>query len=342
MRRALVLTVVAAHAQAFSIGTLISEPCHERLTARAFLDSGPLWPVESMPAAPDHLTQELSAQFAQTFAPELDAREHYALLSLLVGVRAPDCSGHTLTDLNNTRVLHSAPEDQYAHATRAASDDGADGDARVMAAVHGTIRSLLLQARTSREFITVNYEMDGYGVTKLTLWAPAYFLGRATHAVQDSFSHTLRDNGFRRVRHVMNYTDALRSTYDEARDGLRHSGSMDTCDTDTNTAVTDAAVEASRALFAARNDDIALELFAAEWLTAEPGCELSNNYCDSPWVEFAREDQTFPYLGCSSTGGLWLWGLTLLLCRRRWPGQRNRARSAGVGRRQVSCLPNQR
>ncbi len=317
MRPALLLVLLAgAPATAFTIGTAFTEPCHERLTTRAFLETLNTWPVEALPAPTTSLAARLSDEYAATFAPELDGTYRFALMSLLVGVRAPDCNGHSLFDLSNLRVVHDTPDDQYAHALRAVADDGPEGEALVMAGVHAVLYSLAAQARSSRELITVQYEVDGRGLMELEVWAPAYFLGRATHAIQDSFSHTLRDDGLRTVRHVMNYTDALTTTHDEARDGLRHSGTMDRCG-DENEVIVAAAVQASADFFGARSSDVQLAAFLAHWMTSAPGCTLENRYCDSPWLDYAREDQTKPYLGCSAVPGWLPAGLLLWLARRQ-------------------------
>jgi hypothetical protein len=59
--------------------------------------------------------------------------------SVVVGVRAPDSEGHSVTDMANLRALQAdrSREGQYVHALRAAGDDGIPGD---LAAVTGRRR----------------------------------------------------------------------------------------------------------------------------------------------------------------------------------------------------------
>lgn len=317
MRAALLLAALATPAWAFQIGTAFTTPCHERLTARAFKQTLASWPADSIPSAPSDVEARLAADLASKLAPDLDERYRYAFFSLILGVRAPDCEGHSLFELENTRLIHVPANDQYAHALRNATDDGEAGNQAALDGARAVISSMTARAR-AEEFVTVEDYVDHYGLVSVKVWAPAYFVGRAAHATQDSFSHTLRDNDFHTVRHVMNYADALIRDYDEARDGLRHSGSMDECEAEEgNAAITGAAVQATAELMLARGSEAQLTAMMDSWLVTLPGCVMSNDYCHSPWLTFAREDQTHSYLGCSSGSGLLMLGALALLRRRR-------------------------
>lgn len=315
MRGALILTVLSAPAWAFQIGTAFTTPCHERLTARAFKQTLASWPVDSLPAAPSELEAGFAAELAKKLAPELDEKYRYAFFSLVIGVRAPDCEGHSLFEFENTRLIHVPANDQYAHALRNAVDDGEAGNQAALTGARAIIIDMTNRGR-AEDFVTVNHYVDDYGLLEVKVWAPAYFLGRAAHATQDSFSHALRDDGFHTVRHVMNYADALTKDYDEARDGLRHSGTMDECEAE-NAPVTGAAVQATAELMLARGSEAEVTAMMDSWLVTLPGCVMSNDYCASPWLAFAREDQTHSYLGCSSGSGVLMLGALALLRRRR-------------------------
>ncbi len=315
--------LAALPAQAFSIATAFSSPCHEPLTAAAFARARATFPAETIPPAPTELERRVSEDFAKNFgAADVPVEYRYAQMSLIMGVRAPDTGGHSLLDLDNTRILHTVPHDQYAHALRGGDDDGEQGNEVVAEGVRVTVNALMAQAREAlskprdAQYIGVTYDIDGYGLVELRVWAPAYFAGRAAHAVQDSFSHSFRTDGFHRVTHFFNYADAISPRYDEARDGFRHSGSMDKCGHATET-ITNAATEATVALLNAVNSQPALDAMLAQWVTIQPGCNRENAYCDSPWLALAAQDVTEPYLGCSSAQGLLFAGALVSLLRRR-------------------------
>ena len=167
------------------------------------------------------------------------------------------------------------------------------------------------------------------------MWAPAYYLGRALHALQDSFAHTIRSDDLSQIRHVLNYVDAIEGHLSEARDGLPHSAHMDSCDGDTLPIVM-TAVTASAELIAAVNLTVAMrsvqptQVVLEKWLKHEPGCTIENDYCDSAWVALARQEQTGPYLeeviGCRQGPTVPPLMLTLLLLGTLAIRRRQRAR----------------
>jgi hypothetical protein len=315
MRIALLIVALSLPAHAFQIGTAFTTPCHERLTVSAFKQTLSTWPVEDMPQAAGRAEVGFSADFGKKFAPDLDPRYHYALFSLIVGVRSPDCEGHSLFELEHTRLIHVPADDQYGHALRNSTDDGEAGNQAAMNGTRAVILDLTAKGRTT-DFITVKHFADNYGLLDVKVWAPAYFLGRAAHATQDAFSHTLRDNDFHTVRHVMNYADALIKEYEEDRDGLRHSGSMDQCDDAINAPIRAAAAQATAELMLARGSEAEVTAMMDSWLGINTGCDMANKYCDNPWLTFAASDQTHSYLGCSSGSGV-LMLATLALFRRK-------------------------
>lgn len=324
---ALSLAVLAAPAWAFTIGTLFSNPCHERITTDAFSQSMASWPADQIPGPPRDIERKLAARFVKDFDPEgkIAAEYHYAYMSLIIGVRAPDTEGHSLLDIDNTRLIHAPPLDQYGHALRSAVDDGVEGDAVVATEVRKVIAGFADEARAAlakprdEQFIDVKFDVEGYGLVTLQLWAPAYLAGRGAHAMQDSFSHSLRNDDFHQVLTFFNYADAIRKTFDETRDGLPHSGTMDSC-VERTAPVTTAAASATASYLNGLRDSTAVTQTLDTWLTVKSGCTRENDFCASPWLDFALSDVSEPYLGCSISpleSAAWLLPAWLLFRRRR-------------------------
>jgi hypothetical protein len=330
----LLALVASGPAAAFTVGTGFSEDCHERITRAAWsriLARSPLGPVPS-PAPGGQGVELLSARLLPhnalaSFAVPPEQRD--VLLQLLVGVQAPDTHGHSMLDLENTRGIHAAPGDQYPHALRGHADDGVEGDRAAIAGTRARLKASIERFRAALEkppgeqFARSRYFLDDYGMVDFEAWTPATHLGEALHTLQDSFSHTLRTDDFRRIRHVFNYEDAIYDHFDESRDGIRHSASMDTCEDDTRPivqAATEASTELLLAAMAGAND---VDPLLDRWMGYEEGCSFSNDYCHSSWLGVARKTPTGPYLGCAMTPDATLWGLPGLLL---WVSFRRRPR----------------
>jgi hypothetical protein len=238
--------------------------------------------------------------------------EAQLLLSLVVGVRSPDTGGHSVANITQLRSLHADPDPdgQYLHALRGPDDDGPAGNAT---AVHGTRRSIERTVRRAFEALQLPKDeqygnaimyVDFYGEVPVPVWWPAYYIARAAHTTQDSFSHMLRDrsSGLHKVVNVLNYVDAVTLNYKEARDGLPHSGARDSCAGRTEQAVaaaTEATMELMHIARLARTGDHepALEAFLDRWFTMVPGCNIENQMCGNPQaLAIARQEPTGPYL----------------------------------------------
>lgn len=351
MRALLTALLLAAlcvtEAAAYSLRTGVSETCHEKITTQALLDvlSG-LDPDDRVPLPTSRTWDRLSKAIvaaqglAERYPQIAEPQPRLVLISVLIGVRSPDTEGHSVFNLDGLRRLHAdpSPEGQYAHALRGPDDDGPAGD---LAAVEGTRRAITelvegIAAAVARppedQIITAEIYLDFYGLVPVEVWEPAYLLGRAMHAVQDSFAHAVRSDDLMRVVHVLNYVDAIAGDLHVATDGLAHSDLMDTCDEDGPTApmvmmATQATGELARAVLRRVNeaDRQALPGFLDRWLTYEPGCDPAGT-CNSAWIEVARKEPTGPYLaeilGCRASpgggpGAGWLLLLCLPLLRRR-------------------------
>ncbi len=327
---ALVLAVgVPLRAGAFTVASGFTEGCHERITLRAFLDFVVALPLDgvALPAETgddDETWREVARFFGSEFADlapiladesDVTDEDRFLLMSLLVGVRSPDTEGHSVLNLEALRRLHSDPdpEGQYAHALRGPADDGPEG---AVAAVEGTrarISELLSEAlaaslrKGAAQLTLGTFYLDFYGRIEIPVNAAFYSLGRAAHAVQDSFSHSVRDEatGYRELVAVLNYIDAIGTNFEEERDGLAHSDSMDDCTAAPGEAggTVDAAVAATIDLYATLRalrsglEPHALDAFLGRWFVFREGCTLSDGFCgNTRWVEVLREHQTQPYL----------------------------------------------
>ncbi len=303
-------------ARAYTVGSAFTEPCHERITVRTLdlfyhsVDWG------EVPTPTDDVSREIRSAFSTAYSERFlatDAAQQTILYSMLIGVRAPDTEGHSSSDLGTLRAQHLSPDGQYSHALRGPSDDGSLGDELAVSALQEVVRELVGRAReryfSSDPMIRVPVYVDPYGTLDVQVWGPAYYLGRALHAIQDSFSHTLRTPDLRRIVHVFNFLEAASGSwrsarYEVRRDGLRHSNAMDSCSPDGATApLYNAAEQASRdfliiVLFGEASRTLGdVEPFLSRWLTYEAGCD-PDGACQSDFVSVARQRPTTP-IGCA-------------------------------------------
>ncbi|MBW2275992.1 MAG: hypothetical protein JRF63_00790 [Deltaproteobacteria bacterium] len=310
---------------AYSVATGGYDPCHEEFTGRAYQNVELQWPSPTIPIPGDDTWRELAGALIKKMGldpKQLDEAQRFMLVSLLIGARAPDTDGHSLLSLQNLRAVHGdpSPEGQYAHCLRGPDDDYGEGDAAAVTGTRVKIAETVQKAADSLaehpddQLIKKTIYLDFYGLVDVRVWAPAYYVGFASHTVHDSFSHAVRieSTEFRKIALVMNYIDAISYDFKEKRDGLAHSETFDKCFKDELQPLVTVADEGTAAFFTAVNaqlggsDPSAVQAFLDEWITLEPGCDESNEWCDSAyWVELAREEQTGPYMaslfGCSAS-----------------------------------------
>lgn len=349
-RLALALSVCLAAtttANAFTIGTGFgTDGCHERITAAAYQDFLLQLPLAGVELPRSSVWKRVGGFLVQEVDVDrgtLDDRQFFLLTSLLVGVRSPDTEGHAVLNLDAVRALHTDPdpEGQYAHALRATTDDFVDGDLAAVAGTRAVIRSEienafeLSQLPPEQQIEEVSIYFDFYGVVNVKVWGPAYHVGRAAHALQDSFSHTIRDehDGLRTILTVLNFSEAVGGTLNEERDGLPHSASLDECG-EATAGTFEAASRATRDLFVAtrdtfrgRNPNAVLDVLDA-WVRYRGGCTEENGFCDNDyWLDVLREEPSGPYL-CNvgwmesawgrSFAHIWISAIALLWWRRRF------------------------
>lgn len=338
--RALALLVCVLPASAgFTVASGVTDPCHERVTVAAYRQAAVRLPDIDEDRVPSGDWEDIMDRVVGKEVADNRA-ERFILFSLLVGVRAPDGEGYSLTNLSALRAIQSDADGQYVHCLRAAEDDYYAGNAT---AVEGCILAMVASLREAasydptlgdkggRELIEVPFSLDAYGVFEVEVAAMPYYLGRALHTFQDSFTHTLRSPDMRRIVHVMNYEAAIADTLVEERDGMPHSAATDACalvPDETGELVNRdrvfAAVEATADLLRAftrylelrqtdpeNTDRVEAEFSAvlAKWMRLEDPsnlgdfdeCVQENDYCDSPWLGLARLRPAGPVLPCAVT-----------------------------------------
>ncbi|MCA9539086.1 MAG: hypothetical protein KC620_09365 [Myxococcales bacterium] len=320
--RALPWLLLASPASAFTVASGFTDPCHERISLVAFSDFVLDLPLFGLvpPAANEwhEIAEFLLRDFNAANGQPLDDAHAFVMVSLLVGVRSPDTDGHSLLDLASLRRLHADPDDegQYAHSLRGINDNGPEGDVKAVEGTRRLLRKLIDQATEAQnkplaeQFIKAPVYFDFYGRFEVDVWAPAYYLGRAAHALEDSFAHTIRDDAseLHQIVTVFNYVEAITGDFKESRDGLRHSNSTDTCANapELFNAASQAAIDmmlAAREMASGRDPD-AIDDVLDGWVTLRPGCTKANDYCDNKrWLELAQREPTHPYLGCTATPG---------------------------------------
>lgn len=304
-------------ARAFSTASAFSDPCHETITIAAFEEAAPVLPIDSI-ELPERETWDRAAGVVFEAVGEVEtANEHerFFFFSLFLGVRAPDTEGSSGTNIQTLRGIHAHPEGQYDHCLRATEDDGAPGDASAHQACLAGIRAQLERARDALDaeeggaILLVPFTLDHYGKFDVPVWGPAYHIGRALHAVQDSFTHTVRSDDLTTIYHVANFIEAVDGTLEERRDGLAHSTYADRCGEESSEVVR-ASREASADLLRATgafldgtgDGDGAVESFLATWMPFQEGCGVDRGFCGSQWEDRARREPTTAYLGCAVSG----------------------------------------
>lgn len=316
------IAIVPGVSRAWSVGSGVTPACHERFIGDAYSDSVLEFITPQFTAPEGEVWRSLSSLLLENFpieSDEITAEQRFLLVSLMVGVRAPDTDGHSITNLENLHILHGdpSPEGQYMHALRGPGDDYEAGNEAAIAGARQTILELVARGQESvdsdTQIITTPFFLDFYGRVDVQVYAPAFYVGQAAHVLQDTFSHTLRDghDDYRTIVHVLNYIDAIGTNLKESRDGLAHSKTMDNCDRTDMSALAGHAVvataellSAAREQYSGREPDAVLEVLD-KWISQRSGCTWENDFCDnSEGLRIARIDQTQPYLeeifGCGT------------------------------------------
>lgn len=302
-------------ARAFQIESPVTSGCHEAITLTAARAAG--FPDPSQ--APTPTEDQRRAMADLTFT--LRDRDAWTL-ALLTGVRANDLHANEPIDLAELVHIHNDPDDQPAHCMRKPEHDFAPGDAAAL----GTCRAFILDELEAAGLLAEALDLDAVepvpmylafrGRVDLGLPRFAYHLGRAVHALEDSYTHAFRDPATDEVVHVANWVDSVDpSDYLVARDGYHHIGALDDCQRDDpreRDRVERATAAVTRVIAAIADPGpgrrARVEAALDRALVLRPDCVLANGYCDAQEL---REETSN---GCAAgTGGATgLVGLVLL------------------------------
>lgn len=329
-------------AKAYTVKSGITDGCHERITAEAFVAfrDDPLWSEVVVPEGDTwrKLARPLNQYLLDQglIDEELPEPQLFVLFSLVVGARAPDTGGRSVSDLSSQRLiaLDPRPEGQYVHALRAPQDDEPEGSQNAVAGTRALMRQSFSDAATAslqppeEQISTAPVTLDFYNLFYVEVWEPGFLLGETGHTLQDSFSHAIRSDEFEleKIAHVLNYVDAVYTGFDESRDGIAHSKHFDRCNEADLAELRDAVDMATEDLLDAflrtqGGDDSALDELLDKWVTLQEGCTFDDFCGNERWVEAARKDPTGPILPtwmiCSARVGptrtAWAWAVGVLI-----------------------------
>ncbi len=315
----LFLSFWSAPAHAWWVDDPLHRSCHERITHAALLQAGYVAPPPALSKDDGRLRASL-----QFDASPYDANIY--ALSLVMGVRWPDAQGAPDFDFYQLAEVHNDPAGQGPHCLRAPGHDGAGpGDEAALRDCRSHIERHYWAALKTldaagevnpaeRELIAEFIPFVGRAAVPVS----GFYVnaGIALHAVEDSFTHSYRTSDYRRLVHVFNWSDQVRGTIDESRDGHGHEGLLDDCEDRTPGndvaarmgATVAAAADFLRALNQPGDRAVRqqrLDRFFADWMTYQPGCDLANEYCDSPLQRVLRDSgksDVYGSGGCAAAG----------------------------------------
>ncbi len=336
-RRALagVMTMTMALAMSPEPALAFVKACHQGITTEAF--DGAAWPTGATPPELEARYKLLIDDLSIDVAPRV---RNFWVMSALIGNQYSDQGPYDLKDLVSLAQFGAAPNGQRDHCLRSAHDDGPDGNAKALAACKAYIVEQIGIALGTAEVPdlaareTVRLHLVFSGQTDVPLNRYAFHLGQATHALQDSFTHTFRSPDLKRVRTVLNWVDWLEGGNDYVvdRDGFQHLSALDACGESDKGGIArrDAAKQATTELIAAVASDVGgragrlarAEAVVASWFQIEEGCNEANDWCDAPERKMTSLTgcSIGPAAGNSNGPGLLpaMLGLVMLLtCRRK-------------------------
>ena len=342
------LTATPKSADAYTISTIVTAGCHEKVTTDAFraVRLDPATAATAAPLPADRNDQALIDDLE--FSPASDMSD-LGGATLLVSVRDNDLKGRDSMDLSQLPLVHGDPSAQREHCLRGAHELEPGGSAT---AVQDCRAFILERVSQALDGLDATGTPDPTNRTSLPLYLalrhgvnaslPTYYvrIGQAIHAVEDSFTHTYRTPDGMQITVVLDWVDEANGNLVEATDGPPHSSEMDRCDDpdDLRLQKRELATAAATAVLrttldpSQTNDQktAAVGVILDQYLTYSPGCTFDNNWCDAPEHKLGNAS----LLGCSVGGpgnrsaalGLAvLFGLLALLRRAR------RRRRAVVG-----------
>ena len=345
----LALTCHAGYVHAFTIQSVVTEGCHERITSDALRD------VRAEQSSLEAITPSEDEQALiddLQFSPADDMLD-LAAVTLLLGVRDNDLKGRGADELDELAQVHGNPDAQDEHCLRAIDHDEPDGSQAALAVCRAFIEKRVAEALEGladdglpdpAERLELPIHLAIRGDVDATL--PTFYvrMGQALHALQDSFSHTYRTSDGRRVTVALNWLDLVGRTLDEAEDGPAHLDALDACDdadalrrTRRELATLASTELLSEALQPGTRDErmARVRVVLDRYLGFEPGCTVENAWCNAPEASYEEEG-----CSCSSVASRDLragaLGLVLaVLCL----GLRSRRRALAAGALAASLSP---
>jgi hypothetical protein len=316
--RALLATVLflatlalGAAAHAYTIGSSVTDPCHEQITLDSLERVAP--PVIEPGGTDPERWRELAAYTRRVLSEEAQSNPSAdaIFLAAVLGVRHPDLLGNAPIDLSALRHVHLDDSHQASHFLRRSVDDGRDGGERAVEASRARLEELVDASAVAyasdpdgHALVRVPVWVESYGTVEVEVWEPMFLLAQALHLLQDSFTHTYRTDDARRIVEVGNYVEAVGGHYAAGRDGPRHSGALDACNDPAIAALREAATEASAELVGAAfelwatGEHTPVEAVLEKWLELDDECR-ENVACEPKWIAIARASETGPLLSCS-------------------------------------------
>lgn len=352
-RHVLALLALAAptgSARAYSYASPLAPGCHEAITLSALRQVRDEL-SSAAPLPPEASDRVWIADLPLDLPP--DARDLGAA-SLIVGVRDNDLKGRSGLDTAELALVHGDPHAQLEHCLRRPEHDEPDGSEAALAECRAFIRERVDEAVHAgfdalghpdpAARVRVAVYLAFAGETQVPMPRAYVELGRALHALQDSFSHAVRSDDGLRVRTLLNWIDFAHEHHDALRDGPAHRAALDRCEhlDALRTRRLELAIEASTALLrAALDPSLAADAKLAHtdavldrYLGYEPGCGADNDFCGAPELAYAASDA-----GCSvvsrtraprlSAALVALAALLLFARRGRWMAPGTRAARVG-------------
>ena len=309
------LVAVSRPSGAWTIGSQLDNTgCHERITTAAFRAARMMF--QTAPVIVPTADEAALIDDAQ-FVPPPDFAHDLAAMSLLFGVRDNDLKGHNPLDSLQLVEVHGNPATQEEHCIRNKEDDGTAGDPAALERCRAFIHERIAEAL---EGLAADGTVDPDHRMKLAIYVsfagrvdpmlPQFYvkLGQAVHALEDGFTHTYRTSDGSHVTTVMNWIDYVSNDGAQPeRDGPPHVSGMDHCEgsdplvarnfalaTDAATALMEIAMDPNRT-----SDDklAAVDALTAQYLTYQPGCDFTNNFCNAPEANVVA-----PGTGCNASG----------------------------------------
>lgn len=315
---ALVVLGLSSGAGAFQIESVATTNCHERITMDAVEAAG--WPNGQQPPPMSHDDEVLIDDVP--FFMRQAVRNRWGV-AVLIGVRNNDITDSDPTDLPELASLHNDPELQPEHCLRRRPHDYQPGNQQALIDCRAFILAEVQKAIGDGDAVDldattrVGIHLKFRGRVDVDVQRYGFHMGRALHALQDSYTHSFRNPDDGRVRTVLNWIEGnIGESYVESRDGHEHEDVLDDCALGTAGATRreQRATEASRDLLAAVADGqggrtgrlMRATAVLDQHLAIESDCTLDNGYCDASELSETR--------GCSAAPGPggWLGSLVLL------------------------------